>query len=92
MFRAEVLWAHGIDPKRPGRSLSEEELLAMWAWLRDGAEARRRGRGRIAPHDGGRGAYHQEGCVRCGGVLVPIDGRRPPDRRLPDLPDLASTP
>lgn len=78
VFRAEVLWAFGIDPRRPGRSLSEDELLAMWAWLRDQLRAGvRRNRISTLP-GGGRGAYHQEACVRCGGVVVALTvaGRR----------------
>lgn len=78
VYRAEVLWALGIDPRRPGRSLAEEELLAMWTWLRDQLRAGVR-RGRIATlPGGGRGAYHQEACVRCGGAVTRLEvaGRR----------------
>jgi endonuclease-8 len=77
VFRAELLWAFGVDPRTPGRDLDDAQLGAMYRWLR--TELRRGVRsGRIAPHEGGRGAYHQEGCVRCGGVLVTmaVAGRR----------------
>ncbi|MEM9129527.1 MAG: DNA-formamidopyrimidine glycosylase family protein [Pseudomonadota bacterium] len=30
IYRIEVLWLLGIDPRRPGNSLSEEEVLAIW--------------------------------------------------------------
>lgn len=78
VYRAEVLWALGIDPRRPGRSLGEEELLEVWAWLR--AQLRlgvRRNRIATLP-GGGRGAYHQEVCVACGGAITTLDvaGRR----------------
>jgi endonuclease-8 len=78
VYRAEVLWAFGIDPRRPGRSLSEEELRAMWGWLQNQLRLGVR-RGRIATLPrGGRGAYHQESCVRCGGLVTPLSvaGRR----------------
>lgn len=79
VYRAEVLWALGIHPSRPGRSLPVEELEAMWAWLRDQLRLGVR-RNRIAtlPGGRGRGAYHQEQCVRCGGPIAPLSvaGRR----------------
>lgn len=80
VFRAEVLWAHGIHPGRPGSSLSEDELLAMWRWLREQLRlAVRRGRIQTIPAaDGGRGAYHRTECVRCGGPIeqLAVAGRR----------------
>jgi endonuclease-8 len=33
VYRAEVLFRHGIDPYRPGRSLTRAEFDAMWADL-----------------------------------------------------------
>lgn len=78
VYRAEVLWALGIHPSRPGSSLTEDELLAMWTWLRDQLRLGVR-RNRIATlPGGGRGAYHQETCVRCGGPIAPLKvaGRR----------------
>ena len=79
VYRAEVLWALGIDPRRPGRTLTEEELLTMWTWLRDQLRLGVR-RGRIVTVDGpaGRGAYHQPSCIRCGGAVttMSVAGRR----------------
>jgi len=79
VYRAEVLWALGIHPSRPGRSLPEEDLLAMWDWLRHQLRLGVR-RGRIAtlPGGRGRGAYHQEACIRCGGAItaLAVAGRR----------------
>lgn len=34
VYRAELLYLHRLDPFRPGRSLSEENFLALWADLR----------------------------------------------------------
>lgn len=85
VYRAEVLWVLGIDPRRPGRSLDRDTLLAMWAWLRHQLRLGVR-RNRIvtvdvaeldvAVRDVRRGqgvaAYHQESCRRCGGPLTAI--------------------
>ena len=30
VYRAEILFVHGIHPERPGRSCSPDELLAIW--------------------------------------------------------------
>ena len=79
VYRAEVLWAMGIDPRRPGRSLDADELAAMWGWLRHQLRLGVK-RGRIVTVDtpAGRGAYHQEGCIRCGGPVttLAVAGRR----------------
>ena len=79
VYRAEVLWALGIDPRRPGRSLTLEELLTMWSWLRDQLRLGvRRGRIETVDAPGGRGAYHQPSCIRCGGEVttLAVAGRR----------------
>ncbi|WP_431033587.1 Fpg/Nei family DNA glycosylase [Streptomyces sp. P6-2-1] len=34
VYRAEVLFRHGIDPSRPGRSLTRAEWTAIWSDLR----------------------------------------------------------
>ncbi|EFF91038.1 DNA-formamidopyrimidine glycosylase [Streptomyces sp. e14] len=45
VYRAEVLFRHGIDPYRPGRDITPAEWQAMWADLvalmRDGVRANR---------------------------------------------------
>src|SRR3546814_21045520 len=33
VYRAEVLWSLGIHPGREGRSLSRDELMAIWRWM-----------------------------------------------------------
>ena len=91
VYRAEVLWDLGIHPVRPGRSLSEIELLAIWAWL---VRQLRLGvrRNRIVTVDPaelttsirqvrrgqGVAAYHQEACRRCGATFTTLEvaGRR----------------
>ena len=79
VYRAEVLWALGIDPRRPGRSLDDATLHEMWAWLR--AQLRlglKRNRIITVDTPAGRGAYHQEACIRCGGPvsILAVAGRR----------------
>ena len=91
VYRAEVLWELGIHPTRPGRSLDEGTLQAMWDWL---AHQLRLGvrRNRIVTVDPGelgkairevrRGegvaVYHQEACRRCGRPMATlrVAGRR----------------
>jgi endonuclease VIII len=91
VYRAEVLWALGIDPRRPGTAMSEDELLEVWRWLRDQLRAGVR-RNRIVtvdPADLGTTlarltredavqAYHRSTCRRCGGAIArfAVAGRR----------------
>jgi endonuclease VIII len=91
VYRAEVLWALGIDPRRPGTAMSEDELLGVWRWLRDQLRAGVR-RNRIVtvdPAEPGQGraelgredavqAYHRSTCRRCGGAIerFVVAGRR----------------
>jgi endonuclease-8 len=91
VYRAEVLWVLGIDPRRPGRSIDEGELRAMWDWLRAQLRigARRNRIVTIDPAELGKtikavrrgegvAAYHQEACRRCGGPFATLEvtGRR----------------
>ena len=91
VYRAEVLFLLGIDPRTPGDQLSVEQLAAMWeelvALLREGLK-----RNRIVtlrPEDRDRPVhrmakldslyvYHHDTCRRCGGAITPIEvaGRR----------------
>jgi endonuclease-8 len=91
VYRAEVLWVFGIDPRRPGRSLTDDELRAMWDWLVAQLRVGVR-RNRIVTVDPaelgkpikdvqrGEGVvvYHQEACRRCGGPFTTMEvaGRR----------------
>jgi endonuclease-8 len=91
VYRAEVLWALGIHPAREGRSLSRDEVVAIWRWL---VEALRLGvrRNRIVtvdpkelgvplgriPREEALQAYHRLDCRRCGGLVtaLALGGRR----------------
>ena len=86
VYRAEVLWVFGIHPDRPGTSLGEDELLAMWDWLREQLKLGVR-RNRIVTVDPkalgkpinrirrGEGVhvYHQGRCPRCGGPFATLE-------------------
>lgn len=79
VFRAEVLFVHGIHPELPAREVTREQWDAMWAtlvtWLRRGVRD-----GRIVtvdPKEAGRPrsrmtrseatyVYQREQCLRCG--------------------------
>ncbi len=91
VYRAEVLWALGMHPDRPGASLQRDDVLAIWRWL---VEALRLGvrRNRIVTVDPKElgvplariareealNAYHRADCRRCGGAISALDvgGRR----------------
>jgi endonuclease-8 len=91
VYRAEVLWELGIDPRRPGRSLDRDTLLAMWDWLVRQLKLGVR-RNRIVTVDPselttpikavrrgeGVAVYHQESCRRCATPFATIEvaGRR----------------
>jgi len=79
VFRAEVLFVHGIHPSTPGTNLDRATILAMWdtlaGWLRDGVRRNRIVTNTLAEplH-----VYHLELCGTCGTPLVSIEvgGRR----------------
>ena len=86
VYRAEVLWVFGIHPTREGRSITEDELLAMWAWLvaqlRVGVRRNRIVTVDVAELDTpihrvrrgeGVAVYHQETCRRCGGPMATLE-------------------
>ena len=91
VYRAEVLFLLGIDPRTPGNRLSEEQLVALWdelvALLREGlkrnrivtlrAEDRDRPLNRMSKLES-LYVYHHEICRRCGTAITPIEvaGRR----------------
>lgn len=91
VYRAEVLFLHGIHPETPGRALSEVQLAALWdelvAQLRDGV--RRNRIVTVRPDERSRSvsrlrgdevvyAYHQTTCRRCGSSIerLEVAGRR----------------
>jgi len=82
VYRAEVLFVHGVHPEVPANAITREQFDAMWAWL---VQAMRRGvrsgrivtvdpdeagrpRSRLEPRDG-RYVYRQDSCRRCGGPI-----------------------
>jgi len=79
VYRAEVLFVHGLHPDVPARDVDRATWDAMWAtlvtWLRRGVEERRIitvdpkelgvPRSRIRRSDATY-AYHQDHCRRCG--------------------------
>ena len=91
VFRAEVLFLHGIHPETPGRALTTDQLTALWAelvlQLNDGVRRNRivtlrpddrpRSLARL-PREAAVYAYHQESCRRGGGRLdrLEVAGRR----------------
>jgi endonuclease-8 len=91
VYRAEILYLEGIHPSRRGNELTEEQAWGLWHQAKRQLELGLK-RGRIVtvdPHEVGKSlrritreeatyAYHQEGCIRCGGQLevLPLGGRR----------------
>ena len=81
VYRAEVLYRHGLEPHRPGRDLSDADVVAVWddlrVLLRDGVrtgrivttrpEDRERPRGRVRREDA-HYVYRRHGlpCRVCG--------------------------
>jgi endonuclease-8 len=90
IYRAEVLFLCGIDPRRPANGLSDDEFGCVWAQavrlLRVGLRHGRiittdpseigRPRSRMAPDDT-LYVYHREHCRRCGDDIrsVTLAGR-----------------
>jgi endonuclease-8 len=79
VFRAEVLFVHGIHPSTPGASLDRAEVEAIWdtlaRWLRDGVR-----RNRIVTNTPAEPlhVYHHDVCGVCGAPLLAMEvgGRR----------------
>ena len=83
VYRAEVLFVHGIHPLRPGRDCTGEELDAVWtttaAMLRAGVKANRivtvrrdeldLPRGARIPRGKATYVYKRERCLRCGSEI-----------------------
>lgn len=91
VYRAEVLFLHGIDPRTPGRVLPGEQLRALWdelvLQLREGLrrnrivtirpEERDRAVSRMSKSDA-LYVYHHENCRRCGTQIemITVGARR----------------
>jgi endonuclease-8 len=83
VYRAELLFVHGIHPLRPGRACTREELHAVWstatAMLRAGVKAGRivtvrrvdlqLRRGEAMPRGRSTWVYKRDRCLRCGGAI-----------------------
>lgn len=80
VYRAEALFVLGFHPERPGTSLEESELRALWntvqGMLRAGVKSGRiitvdrqelgLAPGQRIPNRDGRYAYKRRACLRCG--------------------------
>ena len=91
VYRAELLFVHGIHPERPGRECSPDELAALWdtatAMLRAGVKANRIvtvsredigwPRGKAIPRREATYVYKRDVCVRCGDHIrtAPVGNR-----------------
>jgi endonuclease VIII len=87
VYRAEVLFVCGIDPRRPGRDLSEAELRCVWdtakSMLRQGVRDRRivtvdrseldAPLGRRVQRGEATYAYHRAVCLRCGSEIEHVE-------------------
>lgn len=79
VYRAEVLFVHGIHPEVPSKQITHEQWQSMWdtlvAWMRWGVRTNRivttdpaevgRPRSRMRRHERVH-VYRQEHCPRCG--------------------------
>ena len=87
VYRAEILFVHGIHPQRPGARCTAAEATGVWttsvAMLRAGVKANRIvtvdrdeigwPRGRRIPRDEATYVYRRDRCVRCGDEIRTID-------------------
>ncbi len=87
IYRAELLFVHGIHPQRPGKQCSADEAEAIWnssvEMLRAGVRSNRIvtvdraeigwPRGRRIPRDEATYVYKREICVRCGDRIRAIE-------------------
>jgi formamidopyrimidine-DNA glycosylase len=83
VYRSEVLFVCGVDPRRPGRDLSGDELACLWetarSMLRKGVRDKRivtvdPGELDVRAGDGPRRGettyvYHRPICLRCGSTI-----------------------
>lgn len=87
VYRAELLFVHGIHPERPGRGCTTDELSSIWdttvAWLRAGVRSNRIvtvdrdeigwPRSKRIPRREATYVYKRRRCLRCGGEIATID-------------------
>lgn len=87
IFRAEILFLHGIHPERPGKRCTVDDATGVWEtavdMLRAGVKANRIvtvdrdeigwPRGRSIPREEATYVYKRERCVRCGDEIRAIE-------------------
>jgi formamidopyrimidine-DNA glycosylase len=86
VFRAEALFVNGINPSRPGRDCSDDDLASLWltirSMLRKGVREsriitvdRRRFAVPKGPHRRGDATYvyHREVCLQCGSNVQTVE-------------------
>jgi len=87
IYRAEILFLHGIHPERPGRDCTVDEAASMWdmsvGMLRAGFKANRIvtvdrdeigwPRGRRISRDEATYVYERAVCVRCGDDIRTVE-------------------
>jgi formamidopyrimidine-DNA glycosylase len=87
VYRAELLFVHGIHPNRPGTHCSPEEISSLWQtagdMLRAGVKANRIvtvdrdeigwPRNKRIPRREATYVYGRDLCVRCGGRVLTLD-------------------
>lgn len=79
VYRAEVLFVHGIDPQLPAQELDRSRFEAIWTTLRDWMRAAvdEHRIVTVAPDeaDGARRTYvyRQDDCLRCGDTVRRFD-------------------
>jgi endonuclease-8 len=87
VYRAELLFVHGIHPARPGRECNRVELTSVWeravAMLRAGVRANRivtvdpseldLPKGRRVPRREATYVYRRDTCLRCGTPIATIE-------------------
>ncbi len=87
VYRAEILFHHGIHPERPGKSFARHELESIWetatTMLRAGVKANRIvtmtrddigwPRNRMIPRSEATYVYKRDICVRCGDQIRSIE-------------------
>jgi len=87
VYRAEILFVHGVHPERPGTAIDEAELFAMWntaqQMLRAGVKANRivtvdrselsLPKGARIPRREATYAYKRGDCLRCDTSIRTLD-------------------
>ena len=87
VYRAELLFVHGIHPARPGRQCDDDELRSIWdtsvRWLATGVKANRivtverneldLPKGARIPRREATYVYKRDRCIRCGTAIATLE-------------------